>query len=242
MIIELADPNTKFIDHFDINRGVGMILCPGTTAKLRQGEPRLLEDLGIMLEPTIFGIAISGRVPEDLRGNLETMSNYNVIPKIAIKNPEPLTRREVVMTSDNDIEGEYMVEGGKLGSTSAETIINAPDKFRDQNKMGEQELATKRLNIQRKTVYIDGKQNESGKFMKITERDTNGRRNKVFLALSTVEELGDHLSLFNDFYANLDITNPDTPPENGELRSEIMVKDNRRYYLDLKVNSRGYYF
>lgn len=33
--------------------------------------------------------------------------------------------------------------------------------------------------------------------------------------------------------------NPDNLPEDGKLKSEVMVKDNRRYYLDLKENSRG---
>jgi len=28
-------------------------------------------------------------------------------------------------------------------------------------------------------------------------------------------------------------------PEDGKLKSEVMVKDNRRYYLDLKENQRG---
>jgi len=28
-------------------------------------------------------------------------------------------------------------------------------------------------------------------------------------------------------------------PEDGKLKSELMVKDNRRYYLDLKENQRG---
>ena len=33
--------------------------------------------------------------------------------------------------------------------------------------------------------------------------------------------------------------NAETLPEDGKLKSETMVKDNRRYYLDLKENSRG---
>lgn len=33
--------------------------------------------------------------------------------------------------------------------------------------------------------------------------------------------------------------NPDTVPEDGKLKSEVMVKENRRYYLDLKENQRG---
>ena len=31
----------------------------------------------------------------------------------------------------------------------------------------------------------------------------------------------------------------DTAPEDGKLKSEMMIKDNRRYYLDLKENPRG---
>lgn len=33
--------------------------------------------------------------------------------------------------------------------------------------------------------------------------------------------------------------NPDSLPEDGKLKSETMVKENRRYYLDLKENARG---
>lgn len=33
--------------------------------------------------------------------------------------------------------------------------------------------------------------------------------------------------------------NPDNLPEDGKLKTETMVKDNRRYYLDLKENQRG---
>jgi hypothetical protein len=33
--------------------------------------------------------------------------------------------------------------------------------------------------------------------------------------------------------------NPDTAPEDGKLKSEMIIKDNRRYYMDLKENARG---
>ena len=33
--------------------------------------------------------------------------------------------------------------------------------------------------------------------------------------------------------------NPDNLPEDGKLKTEVMIKDNRRYYLDLKENQRG---
>lgn len=41
------------------------------------------------------------------------------------------------------------------------------------------------------------------------------------------------------FFPLIGPPNPDTLPEDGKLKSETMVKDNRRYYLDLKENSRG---
>lgn len=33
--------------------------------------------------------------------------------------------------------------------------------------------------------------------------------------------------------------NPDNLPDDGKLKSEVMAKENRRYYLDLKENNRG---
>jgi len=108
-----------------------------------------------------------------------------------------------------------------------------------QPQAGEQELATKMLQIQSKRFYIDVKQNRRGRFMKVAEIGADGRRNQIFLALSTAAEFREHLTQFSDFYSNLGPPNPDTLPEDGKLKSETMVKDNRRYYLDLKENARG---
>ncbi|CAH1993381.1 unnamed protein product [Acanthoscelides obtectus] len=109
----------------------------------------------------------------------------------------------------------------------------------------EQELATKMLQIQSKRFYLDVKQNRRGRFIKVAEIGADGRRSQIFLALSTAAEFRDHLSTFSDFYSSLDgdtvsgPPNPDNVPEDGKLKSEMMIKDNRRYYLDLKENSRG---
>ncbi|XP_019874554.1 transcriptional activator protein Pur-beta isoform X4 [Aethina tumida] len=109
----------------------------------------------------------------------------------------------------------------------------------------EQELATKMLQIQSKRFYLDVKQNRRGRFIKVAEIGADGRRSQIFLALSTAAEFRDHLSAFSDFYSSLDSVgglgppNPDNVPEDGKLKSEMMIKENRRYYLDLKENSRG---
>ncbi|XP_044727869.1 transcriptional activator protein Pur-beta [Chrysoperla carnea] len=108
-----------------------------------------------------------------------------------------------------------------------------------QGMHGEEELATKMLQIQSKRFYLDVKQNRRGRFIKVAEIGADGRRSQIFLALSTAAEFRDHLSEFSDFYASLGPPNPDNVPEDGKLRSEMMIKDNRRYYLDLKENSRG---
>nr|CAD7587438.1 unnamed protein product [Timema genevievae] len=108
-----------------------------------------------------------------------------------------------------------------------------------QQQQGEQELATKMLQIQSKRFYLDVKQNRRGRFIKVAEIGADGRRSQIFLALSTAAEFRDHLSTFSDFYASLGPPNPENVPEDGKLKSEMMIKDNRRYYLDLKENSRG---
>ncbi|XP_031330364.1 transcriptional activator protein Pur-alpha isoform X2 [Photinus pyralis] len=113
--------------------------------------------------------------------------------------------------------------------------------WHDPSQQGpvEQELATKMLQIQSKRFYLDVKQNRRGRFIKVAEIGADGRRSQIFLALSTAAEFRDHLSTFSDFYSSLGPPNPENVPEDGKLRSEMMVKDNRRYYLDLKENSRG---
>ncbi|XP_055858280.1 transcriptional activator protein Pur-beta-B isoform X2 [Episyrphus balteatus] len=112
-----------------------------------------------------------------------------------------------------------------------------------QSQQIEQELATKMLQIQSKRFYLDVKQNRRGRFIKVAEIGADGRRSQVYLALSTAAEFRDHLSTFSDYYASL-VTqtgppNPENVPEDGKLKSEMMIKDNRRYYLDLKENARG---
>ncbi|RWS09562.1 Transcriptional activator protein Pur-alpha-like protein [Dinothrombium tinctorium] len=110
----------------------------------------------------------------------------------------------------------------------------------------EQELATKMLQIQHKRFYLDVKQNRRGRFIKVAEVGAAGRKSRLLLAMSTAAEFRDHLSSFSELYASLDVSsnvsgppNPENLPEDGKLKSEVMVKENRRYYLDLKENNRG---
>ncbi|XP_078334179.1 transcriptional regulator protein Pur-beta-like isoform X3 [Crassostrea virginica] len=105
---------------------------------------------------------------------------------------------------------------------------------------GEQELATRTLQIQSKRFYLDVKQNRRGRFIKIAEVGAGGKKSRLLLAMSTAAEFRDYLTEFSEHYASLaGPPNPDNLPEDGKLKSEQMVKENRRYYLDLKENQRG---
>ncbi|XP_021353034.1 transcriptional activator protein Pur-beta-like isoform X3 [Mizuhopecten yessoensis] len=103
----------------------------------------------------------------------------------------------------------------------------------------EQELCTKTLQIQSKRFYLDVKQNRRGRFIKIAEVGAGGKKTRLLLAMSIAAEFRDYLTDFSEHYASLGPPNPDSLPEDGKLKSETMVKDNRRYYLDLKENQRG---
>ncbi|XP_046371702.1 transcriptional activator protein Pur-alpha-like isoform X5 [Haliotis rubra] len=109
---------------------------------------------------------------------------------------------------------------------------------------GEQELATRTLHIQSKRFYLDVKQNRRGRFIKVAEVGAGGKKSRLLLAMSSAAEFRDYLTEFTEHYASLDAndespSNTENPPEDGKLKSEMIVKDNKRYYLDLKENQRG---
>ena len=89
-INKLADPGDPRVDHGFESQGVGMVLSPATTNKLRTTHPIIhLEDLNILLEPTIFGIAISGAIPEYLRDSAHRVSVSCTVPQLVdkVRNP-----------------------------------------------------------------------------------------------------------------------------------------------------------
>ncbi|NXI80481.1 PURA protein, partial [Rhipidura dahli] len=107
-----------------------------------------------------------------------------------------------------------------------------------------QELASKRLDIQNKRFYLDVKQNAKGRFLKIAEVGAGGNKSRLTLSMSVAVEFRDYLGDFIEHYAQL---GPSQPPELAQaadeprraLKSEFLVRENRKYYLDLKENQRG---
>ena len=101
---QIVDPASTNIDHESLSLGIGIILCPASINKIRNGTMIHLDKLNINLEPTIFGIAISGEVPSSLKANINTIGtqctavvqvNSHVdVPKLVQKVVEPLYRTE----------------------------------------------------------------------------------------------------------------------------------------------------
>ncbi|AWP00737.1 Transcriptional activator protein Pur-beta [Scophthalmus maximus] len=111
-----------------------------------------------------------------------------------------------------------------------------------------QELASKRLDIQNKRFYLDVKQNSKGRFIKIAEVGAGGSKSRLTLSLSVAAEFRDYLGDFIEHYAQLGPSSPEqiaqaSVGEDGgprrALKSEFLVRENRKYYLDLKENQRG---
>uniref|UniRef100_A0A3Q3JU36 Purine rich element binding protein B n=1 Tax=Monopterus albus TaxID=43700 RepID=A0A3Q3JU36_MONAL len=111
-----------------------------------------------------------------------------------------------------------------------------------------QELASKRLDIQNKRFYLDVKQNSKGRFIKIAEVGAGGSKSRLTLSLSVAAEFRDYLADFIEHYAQLGPSSPEqiaqaTVGDDGcprrALKSEFLVRENRKYYLDLKENQRG---
>ncbi|KAI8493552.1 hypothetical protein Bbelb_289490 [Branchiostoma belcheri] len=142
-----------------------------------------------------------------------------------------------------DAANKHRSEAGEIAALG-EAIMSDRDSGDEmgasaQQIQGVQELATKTLHIQSKRFYLDVKQNRRGRFLKIAEVGAGGNKSRLTLSMSTAAEFRDHLTDFSEHYAQLGPANPDNPPEDGRLKSETMVKENRRYYLDLKENARG---
>merc|ERR1711931_523028 len=60
----------------------------------------------------------------------------------------------------------------------------------------------------------------------------------ILMSLSTTALFSQNLISFIDFYRDLDQVDPDNLVQ-GELKSEVMYKDDKKYHMDLKENARG---
>lgn len=119
----------------------------------------------------------------------------------------------------------------------------------EQNQRNDpQELESKTILIQNKRFYLDVKENNRGRFLKIAEVTPGGHKNRVTMAMHILPEFRDLLSDFIDHYASLGPSTVEADQEAGEdvanrrpLKTARIMRGQRRYFLDLKENVRGRY-
>ncbi|CAF1956017.1 unnamed protein product [Rotaria magnacalcarata] len=109
------------------------------------------------------------------------------------------------------------------------------DQQGDNPLINEEELASRALHIQSKRFYLDVKQNRRGRFLKIAEVSSGGRKTRILMSMNIASQLRDHLQTFDEYIRTLgeQVMNAD------QLRSAVISRDDRKYYLDLKENERG---
>jgi len=130
-------------------------------------------------------------------------------------------------------------DSGERGNNSNINDEDDREKDRDENN---DELATRSLRIQSKRYYVDVKQNQRGRFMKLVEGLPNGNKNRISFPMSTVPDVRDKLTAFGKFWEDMEsqCSEKDVEvSEDGRLKSDDIRSGQRRIYFDLKENKRG---
>ena len=89
-----------------------MVLCSAAITRIRNGASKTLENIGILLEPTIFGTVISGRIPESLRSKTEQVCSFITTPRTV------QTLEEHLPTEGADKEWEKWFKDSKIRMAS----------------------------------------------------------------------------------------------------------------------------
>ena len=82
------------------------------------------------------------------------------------------------------------------------------------------DLASRTLVLESKRFYLDVKENQRGRFIKIAEISADGRKNQILMTFATAALFSQNLVAFIDFYKDLEKVNPDNLKQ-GELKSEV---------------------
>ena len=98
-----ADPGEDKVCHKDESLGVAMVLCSASINQIRTPHEIVnVKELNLLLEPTIFGVAISGEIPDHLRETAQQVSVGCTVPHI-IKHKDPRffpLEKEASLTDD----------------------------------------------------------------------------------------------------------------------------------------------
>merc|ERR1712013_264485 len=130
-------------------------------------------------------------------------------------------------------------EVDKISWVKQDIIMSCSDSGSDDVPVGAQgDLASRTLVLESKRFYLDVKENQRGRFIKIAEISADGRKNQILMTFSTAALFSQNLMGFIDYYHDLEKLDRDNLRQ-GELKSEVMYKDDKKYHMDLKENARG---
>ena len=96
------------------------------------------------------------------------------------------------------------------------------------------DLASRTLVLESKRFYLDVKENARGRFIKMAEISSDGRKNQILMTIPTAAQFRKHLESMIAFYHGLEAVDPNNLTQ-GELRSEVIIKEDKKYHVDLKV-------
>jgi len=134
--------------------------------------------------------------------------------------------------------GQYKEDKGRW-NIRVDSSMSCSDSGSEDVPVGAQgDLASRTLVLESKRFYLDVKENQRGRFIKIAEISADGRKNQILMTFSTAALFSQNLVQFIDFYRDLEKLDPDNLRQ-GELKSEVMYKDDKKYHMDLKENARG---
>ena len=85
ILSKIIEPDALDISHADINEGTALILSNASKIKIMGRDSRniRLERINLLLEQTIFGYSISGKVPDKLMPKTHNIENNKVVPVLA---------------------------------------------------------------------------------------------------------------------------------------------------------------
>lgn len=109
-------------------------------------------------------------------------------------------------------------------------------------------MASQVVQIQSKRFYIDVKENQRGRFIKLAEVGVGGRKSRILMTFGAATEFKNRLTEFSELHSSMGPSQGGVAPQNANdsdkkdtdlIKSETIIKDRKRYYLDLKENQRG---
>jgi hypothetical protein len=103
------------------------------------------------------------------------------------------------------------------------------------------DLASRTLVLESKRFYLDVKENARGRFIKMAEISSDGRKNQILMTIPTAAQFRKHLESMITFYNGLEVVDPENLTQ-GELRSEVIIKEDKKYHVDLKVTNVVQFF